>query len=138
MEENNHLGPAPERPATGAPAARRWAAPVAAVLAACAVAGCSGAPAGGSNQPGVPGPAGVAPGPAADPKRTPISSTSVQDLSAALRANDVDDPDKWAQILVEFRPYPPGQPGQDKLRQVLQRFQADPDTTGKITSAVST
>ncbi|TCK21089.1 acetyltransferase (GNAT) family protein [Pseudonocardia endophytica] len=102
------------------------------------VAGCAGGSGrGGTDQPGVPGPASVAPGPAGATQRTSLAMASVKDVQAALRTNDVDDPEYWAQVLIEARPYPAGQAGEQKLREVLARFRADPDTTGRITNTLT-
>ncbi|MBW0102889.1 hypothetical protein [Pseudonocardia sp. KRD291] len=115
---------------------RRTVGSATAILALAALSGCAGESVSGSNQPGVPKPPPVstdAPNPAA---QTSIGTSSADDLAAALDANDVDDSERWAEIVSNGRPYPPGDPGRLKLRQVLTRFQADPDTTTKITAAL--
>jgi hypothetical protein len=116
---------------------RRAGTAVVAVAAAVALAGCSDPPSSGSNQPNVPNAGSVAPGPAGDAQRESIGQTSQQDLAAALRANDVSDPDNWAQILLQYKPYPPGADGTAKIRQVLTQFKADPDTISRITNVVT-
>jgi hypothetical protein len=65
-----------------------------------------------------------------------VAESSIPDLAAALSANGVSDPENWAKIIKAGEPYPPGDPGQQKLRQVLAQFKADPDTTAKITNAL--
>jgi hypothetical protein len=111
---------------------------VATALAALSLAGCSmvGGARGGSDGPGVQLPPSAAPGPQGDAQRTSISSASQQDVAATLRANGVDDPQHWASIVVQHQPYPPGEPGMGKLRQVLAQYRADPPTTGKIMNAL--
>ncbi len=99
--------------------------------------GCSGQSRGGTDQPGVQGPSSVAPGPAGAAEQTRISRSSVQDLGAALRANGVEDPDDWANVVIENQPYGAGPVGEERLRQVLARFRADPDTTARITTALA-
>lgn len=117
---------------------RWWAALVAALaLLTGVLSGCTGPSRSGSDQPGVAGPASVVPGPAGVAQRTSIASSSIKDLSAALRNNGVEDPEKWAEIVAEYRPYDAGRAGEDKLREVLTRFQADPDTTTKVTTALT-
>jgi hypothetical protein len=107
-----------------------------AVIAALALAGCAGGSRSGSDNQGAEGPASAAPGPAGQADRVSVNDSSPDDLTAALRANDVPDPAKWAQILVEYRPYPQGQAGADGIRDVLTRFEADPETAATITNAV--
>jgi hypothetical protein len=114
----------------------RRAAVVAAVALAVLVAGCSEPAVSGSNQPGVQGPSSAAPGPAGASQRVTVAESSIPDLAAALSANGVSDPENWAKIIKAGEPYPPGDPGQQKLRQVLAQFKADPDTTAKITNAL--
>jgi hypothetical protein len=112
---------------------RRIAAGVLAAVAALALAGCSGGSRAGADQPGVDNTVTAAPG---QPVKTSISGSSEKDLAAALRTNGVDDPENWAQILVQNKPYPPGAEGTQKIQQVLQQFQAEPDNATKITNVV--
>ncbi|WP_051579701.1 hypothetical protein [Pseudonocardia acaciae] len=100
---------------------------VVAALLAVSLAGCGGATGrGGSDQPGVPAPDVSA------SKKESISTSSVQDIAAALRANQVENPEKWARIIVEYRPYPGGDPGLGKLRQALVQHRAEPRTIDQI------
>ncbi|WP_433504322.1 hypothetical protein ACQP04_32725 [Pseudonocardia halophobica] len=112
---------------------RRIAAGVLAGLAALALAGCAGGSRSGSDQPGVDNTVTAAPG---QPVKTSISSSSEKDLAAALRTNGVDDPENWAQILEQNKPYPAGAEGTQKIQQVLQQFQATPENATKITNVV--
>lgn len=109
------------------------------VVAAAVVglAGCAGSTArGGSDQPGVELPASAVPGPAGEAARKSIGSASEQDIAASLRANGVDDAEEWADLIVANRPYPGGDPGLDKLRQVLVKRDAPPEVISKITNAL--
>jgi hypothetical protein len=65
-----------------------------------------------------------------------INGSSAKDLAAALRANGVDDPEKWARLIVEHAPYPPNDPGLTALRQVLTGAQADPHTVDQIVAVL--
>lgn len=114
----------------------RAAAGAAALTLALALTGCADGPRGGSDQPGVQGPQSVAPGPAGDSQRVELNRASEKDLAATLRASGVDDPENWAQILVQNRPYPAGAAGAAKVRQVLDQFKADPQNIAKITNVV--
>jgi hypothetical protein len=93
-------------------------------------------PSGGSGAPGVKLPASAAPGPAGASQRTSIADASVQDISAALKANGVDEPEHWSKIISQYRPYPPQDANQTKLRSVLQQYRADGPTIDKITNAL--
>jgi hypothetical protein len=104
------------------------------VLTACAAGEGSGR--GGANDLGVKLPPSAAPGPAGASQRLSINTESVQGLAAGLRANGVDDAEHWAQVIMHNRPYPPNDPGQQKLRDVLAQYRADPATTAQITNAL--
>ncbi|TWF79263.1 hypothetical protein FHX44_115191 [Pseudonocardia hierapolitana] len=104
-----------------------------AILVAIAAAGCAGGSRSGSDQPSLPGMESNTAQPA---QKESINESSEDDVAAALRRSDVDDPQGWARILIGDRPYPPGQPGQERIRQVLVDHQADPGEVDKILAAV--
>jgi hypothetical protein len=118
------------------PALRFITTSAAAGMAVLALAGCSGPSVSGSNNPGVQDRATVAPGAAGDAQRFTVATSSLPDLAAALKTNGVGSPEKWAQIVQTSGPYPSGPGGQAKLREVLTRFQADPDDIAKITNTL--
>jgi hypothetical protein len=124
MERSMHMYP------------RRIAASLIVALAAFTLVGCTGAFGGGSDRPGVPLPPSAAPGPAGTAQRTSISTASQQDIAAALRANNVEDPEHWAQVVMQNRPYPTNDPNLGKLRLALMRNHADPADTTKIINAL--
>lgn len=106
-----------------------------AVLLACTltVVGCGGGggvPAGGSNQPGV-----KPPDISASNKQS-INDASVQDITAALRTNQVHDPEMWAKVVMQYRPYPNDDPHLGKLRQAMADNHADPQTIDQITAVL--
>jgi hypothetical protein len=110
---------------------------VAATLLVASLAGCSAGSGSrsGSDQPGVPAPSlSAAPGAAPSAAKVSINSSSDKDLSAALRASGVDDPEQWARRVGAVRPYPEDDPNLNRLRQDLARYNPDPDTLNKITS----
>jgi hypothetical protein len=92
-------------------AAKRVVAGVIAVLLALTASGCVGGSRSGSDQPG------VGPAPGATQKES-INESSEDDIAAALRRNDVDDPQGWARIVIGYRPYPPSPQGDERLRQI--------------------
>ena len=106
---------------------------VVAILLAAALAGCAGGGRSGSDQPGVPGQVTTTAQPA---QKESVNRSSEADVAGALRRADVDDPESWAKILISDRPYPAGQPGQDRIRQVLAGHDAEPDEVNKILAAV--
>jgi hypothetical protein len=115
---------------------RRIAASLIVALAAFTLVGCSGAWGGGSDRPGVPLPPSAAAGPAGTAQRTSISTASQQDIAAGLRANNVDDPEHWAKVVIQNRPYPAEDPTLGKLRQALMHNHADPENTNRIINAL--
>jgi hypothetical protein len=101
---------------------------VAVALAVLPLAGCSGGGRSGTDQPGAQQP------PVAAGRQVSVNESSEPDLAAALRRGDVDDPQRWARLLVANRPYPPGAAGEDQLRQLLQENGADPGEIDTISS----
>jgi hypothetical protein len=101
------------------------------VLLALLASGCAGGSRSGSDQPGVAGP------PNAAAQEVSINEASEDDIAAALRRSDVGDPQGWARIVTGYRPYPPGQAGEEQLRQILVQYNADPEEIDKITRAVA-
>ena len=56
--------------------------------------------------------------------------------AAWLRANGVGEPEKWAQLVYENRPYPDGPEGAQKIRDVLTQHGASPQDVAAITNTV--
>jgi hypothetical protein len=116
----------------GTGVARALAPVLVAALTAAALAGCTGTSRSGSDAPGVPQPAPAAAGPAPTQDRMSITSASAKDLAATLRANGVDDPEHWAKVVSDNKPYPAEDPALGKLRTVLQQAGLDPANTQRI------
>jgi hypothetical protein len=112
----------------------RWAV-VVAVLLSVSVSGCTGGSRSGSDQPGVQNRTSAA-GPSDISQRPSIASASEDDITAALRANGVEDPEKWAQVILNNQPYPADDPSLTKLRQVLAQQGADPAEIDKIVNSL--
>jgi len=70
------------------------------------------------------------------PSQAVVNESSEDDAAAALRTHDVDDPQGWAQIVLGYRPYPPGEQGRELLRRILVEHGADPEEIAKITEAL--
>lgn len=112
---------------------RAWMHTAVTILVAVALTGCAGGSRSGSDQPGLPGVGTSTVEPA---QKESINESSEDDVAAALRRGDVDDPQGWARILIGYRPYPPGAAGQERIRQVLTDHNADPDEVNKILAVV--
>jgi hypothetical protein len=115
--------------------ARAAATLVAATIAVLPAAACTGNSRSGSDQPGVQGPTSLAPG--APGRRISADDGSAKDVAAWLRANGVSDPEQWAEILHQHRPYPDGPEGAQKIRDVLHQYHASPEDTAAITNTVT-
>jgi hypothetical protein len=75
--------------------AKRAVSGVIAILLTVAASGCVGGSRSGTDQPGLPGPANTTSGPVSPAQKESINETSEDDLAAALRRSDVDDPQGW-------------------------------------------
>jgi len=112
---------------------RKWMHAVVAVLVAATLTGCAGGGRSGSDRTGVDTPPTEEGQPAA---KKSLGRASEPDLAAALRRADVDDPQGWARALVAARPYPPGEQGTDRIRQVLVDSGAEPAEIDRILTVV--
>jgi hypothetical protein len=98
-----------------------------------------------------PGPAGApapaAPPPVASPQAPEAPGTGVtkvsantaseEQIAAALEAAGVTNADRWAEEVVEYRPYPADDPNLGKLRQSLAKYNPGQETEAKIVSALT-
>lgn len=121
----------------------RWMSskPVTSCAIAAAVAlmasGCAGGSRSGSDQPGVQGPRCAVGAPAGSVTKVPINESSEDDIAAILRTCEVAEPQRWAQIVAGSRPFPPGERGEQRLRQVLVEHGAEPAELEKITGTLT-
>jgi hypothetical protein len=112
---------------------RHVAAGAIAVLLTCALTlvGCtSSGGVGGTNQPG------IRPPDVSATNKMSANEDSVQDIAAALRANEVGDPEMWAKVVTGYRPYPDDDPQLRKLRKALADNRADPHTIDQVTAVL--
>lgn len=131
-ESNDREGGAIDRRTSG----RITAGVLAAALTIATATGCAangGAGRSGSDQPGVDPPQASA----GSTERASIATSSVKDVQAALRANDVDDPEHWAQVVYEGRPYPQGAAGEQRIRDVLTQHGAEPHVADGVLRTVT-
>lgn len=83
--------------------------------------------------------ASAAPGaPAAAPVgKVSATNASEQDILRALTAAGVPTPGRWADEVIEYRPYPANDPNLGKLRQNLAKSNPAPGVIDKIVSALT-
>lgn len=111
----------------------RIAAGVLATVLTIGAAGCAGGGRSGTDQPGVSPPQASA----GSTERASVATSSVKDVQAALRTNDVDDPDRWAKVVYEGGPYPPGAAGEQRIRDVLTQHGAEPAVVDGVLRTVA-
>lgn len=74
----------------------------------------------------------------ADPAAKVSANTASEgDIAAALKAAGVSNPDRWAEEVVEYRPYPADDPNLGKLRDNLAKYNPGQETVDKIVSALT-
>ena len=65
------------------------------------------------------------------------NTASQSDIEAALAAAGVSNPARWAEEVVEYRPYPADDPDLTKLRENLAKYNPGEETVDKIVSALT-
>jgi DNA uptake protein ComE-like DNA-binding protein len=105
--------------------------PAAASSAAAAASSAAGAAGSAVNS------AGSAAGSAVNSARKVSANTaSEEEITAALTAAGVSNPGRWAEEVVEYRPYPTDDPNLTKLRDNLAKYNPGQETVDKIVSAL--
>ena len=74
---------------------------------------------------------------AAADARVSANTASEDEIAAALEAAGVGNPERWAEEVVEYRPYPADDPNLTKLRDNLAKYNPGQETTDKIVSALT-
>ena len=69
-------------------------------------------------------------------RKVSANEASETELVAALTAAGVENPDKWAKEVEEYRPYPSDDPDFTKLREELAKYNPGPGVVDKIVSAL--
>ena len=69
-------------------------------------------------------------------RKVSANTASEQEITAALTAAGVSNPDRWAEEVVEYRPYPADDPNLTKLRDNLAKYNPGQETVDKIVSAL--
>lgn len=82
--------------------------------------------------------AGNGTGPTASAAGKVSANTASEDeIAAALENAGVSNPERWAEEVVEYRPYPADDPDLTKLRENLAKYNPGQETTDKIVSALA-
>jgi hypothetical protein len=74
--------------------------------------------------------------PAASAEKVSANTASEDEIAAALTSAGVSNPEKWAEEVVEYRPYPADDPNLTTLREELAKYNPGQETTDKIVSAL--
>ncbi|HKR48995.1 MAG TPA: hypothetical protein VJT72_05325 [Pseudonocardiaceae bacterium] len=111
---------------------------IGAVVLSVSLAACGGSTHAYS---GAPAPAGVefpaVPGaPAPGALKMSANSASEAELVTALRAAGVSNPERWAEEIIEYRPYASNDVELTKLVQNLTKYNPGPQTLEKILSVL--
>ncbi|WP_205302732.1 hypothetical protein [Nonomuraea montanisoli] len=110
----------------------------AALVAGLATAACSAAGTASEPAPAATASAGAATA-AAGATAGKVSANTADEsrIAAALKAAGVDNPERWAEEVVEYRPYAADDADLTSLRQNLAKYNPGEDTVNKIVSALT-
>lgn len=110
----------------------------ASIATAVVLTGCSGSASSDSTSAtSTAAPATDAPEAAAPAVKVSANTASEGDIAAALKAAGVSNSDRWAEEVVEYRPYPADDPNLGKLRDNLAKYNPGQETVDKIVSALT-
>ncbi|OLT01359.1 hypothetical protein BJF90_32415 [Pseudonocardia sp. CNS-004] len=113
----------------------RLAVACAAGVLAFGLAACGGS----ASTAGAPAPAttGSGTGPTAPAGKVSANTASEDEIAAALERAGVSNPERWAEEVVEYRPYPADDPNLTTLRENLAKYNPGQETTDRIVSALA-
>ena len=74
---------------------------------------------------------------AAAGSKVSANTASEEEIAAALDSAGVSNADRWAEEVVEYRPYPAEDANLTKLRDNLVKYNPGQETTDKIVSALT-
>jgi hypothetical protein len=100
------------------------------------LAGCGGQATSGGTAPTAPA-AGAAADGAASTGKVSANTASEDEIAAALERAGVSNPAKWAEEVVEYRPYPADDANLTTLRENLAKYNPGEETTDKIVSVLT-
>ena len=64
------------------------------------------------------------------------NDASTEEIAAALAAAGVPNPDRWADEVTEYRPYPTDDPDLTQLQDELQKYNPGQETIDQIVSVL--
>ncbi|MDY6871800.1 MAG: hypothetical protein SV966_15270 [Actinomycetota bacterium] len=70
-------------------------------------------------------------------EKVSANTASAEEIAAGLESAGVPNAERWAEEVVEYRPYPPDDPNLQKLRDNLAKYNPGQDTVDKIVSALT-
>ncbi|WP_051684011.1 hypothetical protein [Blastococcus sp. URHD0036] len=68
--------------------------------------------------------------------RVSANTASADEIAAALESAGVSNAERWAEEVVEYRPYPTDDPDLTRLRDNLAKYNPGQETVDKIVSAL--
>ncbi len=74
---------------------------------------------------------------AASAEKVSANTASEDEIATALESAGVSNPDRWAEEVVEYRPYPADDPNLSQLRENLAKYNPGQETTDKIVSVLT-
>ena len=112
-------------------------------ILALGLAGCGGSTTSSGTAPSAPaaatpnsaGSAGSAP--ASTGTKVSANTASEDEIATALESAGVSNPERWAEEVVEYRPYPADDENLTVLRDNLAKYNPGQETTDKIVSALT-
>lgn len=75
--------------------------------------------------------------PTAAPSKVSANTASEDEIASALEGAGVSNPERWAEEVVEYRPYPADDPNLTKLRDNLAKYNPGQETVDKIVAALT-
>jgi hypothetical protein len=109
----------------------------ASIATAIVLAGCGGGSSESATANAEPTTSTPAPATAAPAAKASANTASADEIAAALTAAGVNNASRWAGEVVEYRPYPAGDPNLGKLRDNLAKYNPGQETVDKIVSALT-
>ncbi|MBV9314990.1 MAG: hypothetical protein JO100_14955 [Pseudonocardia sp.] len=68
--------------------------------------------------------------------RVSANAASLDEIRQAFTQAGIADPNRWAQAVLDYRPYPADDSNLTKLRQNLAKYNVSPDTVDKMVSVL--
>ncbi|SEN73795.1 hypothetical protein [Nonomuraea pusilla] len=102
-------------------------------VTACGASGGDAATGGGTAATSAAG----ASGGAAQSGKVSANTASESEIAAALKAAGVDNADRWAHEVIEYRPYAAGDANLTSLRDNLAKYNPGEETVNEIVSALT-